>query len=96
LIPKRRALLIGASVLAGELVAARGDHAAALAAYDARMLKPTKIARSGSAGPFLAPPTQRRIRMRDWSFASRLASRGMAWTARALAADPAILDYRLS
>ena len=87
--------LIGAYVLAGELVAARGDHAAAFAAYDDRMLKPTKIARSGNAGPFLAPPTRRRIRMRDWSFANGPASRAMTWMAHSFATDPAIPDYRL-
>ena len=87
--------LIGAYVLAGELASARGEHAAALAAYDARMLKPTKIARSGSAGPFLAPPTQRRIRLRDWSFANRAALRTMMWMTNRFATETAMPDYHL-
>jgi 2-polyprenyl-6-methoxyphenol hydroxylase-like FAD-dependent oxidoreductase len=87
--------LIGAYVLAGELVAARGDHPAALAAYDGRMRKPTRIARSGNAGPFLAPPTQRRIRLRDWSFASRPVLRTMMWTTNAFATETSIPDYDL-
>ena len=87
--------LIGAYVLAGELVAARGDHVVAFDAYDRAMLKPTKIARAGNAGPFLAPPTQRRIRLRDWSFANRPTTRAMAWMAEKFATDPTIPVYRL-
>ncbi|ACU75132.1 monooxygenase FAD-binding [Catenulispora acidiphila DSM 44928] len=87
--------LIGAYVLAGELVAARGDHGAALTAYDARMRKPTKIARSGNAGPFLAPPTRRRIQLRDWSFASRPVLRTMMWMADKFATDDALPAYDL-
>ena len=87
--------LIGAYVLAGELVAARGDYGAALAAYDSRMRKPTRIARSGNAGPFLAPPTQRRIRLRDWSFASRPMVRIMMWTTDAFATETSIPAYDL-
>ena len=87
--------MLGAYALAGELVAAHGDHAAAFAGYDKRMLKPTKAARSGNAGPFLAPPTMRRIRMRDWSFANRLTLRAMMWAAGRFATDDAMPDYRL-
>ncbi|GAA2001464.1 FAD-dependent monooxygenase [Microbacterium ulmi] len=87
--------LVGAYVLAGELVAARGDHAAALAAYDRRMVKPTRIARSGSAGSFLAPPSEMRIRLRDWTFANRAVLRTMMWMTDAFATDDAIPDYRL-
>ncbi|GAA2010205.1 FAD-dependent monooxygenase [Catenulispora yoronensis] len=87
--------LIGAYVLAGELVANSGDHAAALAAYDKRMYKPTKIARSGSAGPFLAPPTQRRIRLRDWTFANRTALHAMMWMANKFASEAKIPEYQL-
>ncbi|MGW7005891.1 FAD-dependent monooxygenase [Streptomyces sp. NPDC054933] len=87
--------LIGAYVLAGELVAARREYAAALACYDERMRKPTRIARSGNAGPFLAPPTQRRIRLRDCSFANQLVSRAMMWTAAAFAAETSIPAYRM-
>jgi len=87
--------LIGAYVLAGELVAAQGDYATALAAYDERMRKPTRIARSGNAGPFLAPPTQRRIRLRDWSFANRVPLRTMMWMATTFASEPSIPAYSM-
>ncbi|MDR2320906.1 MAG: FAD-dependent monooxygenase [Microbacterium sp.] len=88
--------LLGASVLAGELVAARGDHEAAFAAYDRRMRKPTKIARTGNAGPFLAPPSAARIRMRDWTFSNGLMRRTMMWMTEAFATDDSIPDYGLA
>ncbi|UJP08769.1 hypothetical protein L2X99_09600 [Microbacterium sp. KUDC0406] len=87
--------LLGAYVLAGELVAARGDHEAAFAGYDRRMRKPTKIARTGNAGSFLAPPSVRRIRMRDWTFSNRLMYRTMLWMTDAFATDDSLPDYRL-
>ncbi|RXZ48573.1 FAD-dependent oxidoreductase [Agromyces fucosus] len=87
--------LIGAYILAGELNAAGGDHAAAFAAYDRRMRKPTKIARSGNAGPFLAPPSTGRIRMRDWTFANPLMYRTMMWMTDTFATDDSLPDYRM-
>jgi 2-polyprenyl-6-methoxyphenol hydroxylase-like FAD-dependent oxidoreductase len=60
--------LVGAYVLAGELAAAGGDHHAAFARYNDQMHQYAKIARKGNAGPFLAPPTQARIRLRNWTF----------------------------
>ncbi|MGN8025175.1 FAD-dependent monooxygenase [Microbacterium sp. 22242] len=87
--------LLGAYVLAGELVAARGDHVAAFAAYDRRMRKPTKVARTGNAGAFLAPRSERRIRMRDRMFSNRLMYRTMLWMTDAFATDDSIPDYGL-
>lgn len=88
--------LLGAFVLAGELVAADGDHVAAFAAYDRRMRKPTKVARTGSAGPFLAPPSAARIRMRDWTFSNALMRRTMLWMTDAFATDDSIPAYDLA
>lgn len=87
--------LIGAYILAGELVAAGGDHETAFAAYDRRMRKPTKIARTGNAGPFLAPMSSRRIRMRDWTFANPLMYRSMLWMTDTFATDDSIPDYSM-
>ncbi|EGD54589.1 FAD-dependent monooxygenase [Gordonia neofelifaecis] len=87
--------LLGAYVLAGELVAARGDHTEAFAAYDRRMQKPTRIARKGNAGPFLAPPSAFRIRMRDWTFTNGLMRRSMLWVTDAFATDDSIPEYEL-
>jgi 2-polyprenyl-6-methoxyphenol hydroxylase-like FAD-dependent oxidoreductase len=87
--------IVGAYVLAGELAAARGDHAAAFAAYDQRMRGLTKAARSVKAGPFLAPPSRARIRMRDWTFSSRLMFATMMWMTDRFATDDAIPAYAL-
>ncbi|MGV2917998.1 hypothetical protein [Streptomyces alfalfae] len=62
--------LVCAYVLAGELAAARGDHRAAFAAYEAEVRDYARGCQrtSGNAGPFLAPPTERRIRSRDRAY----------------------------
>ena len=69
--------LVGAYVLAGELVAADGDHVRAFARYDRLMHRYAAIARSGTAGPFLAPRSAARIRLRNAAFNSRLLLRLM-------------------
>ncbi|SFW80863.1 FAD-dependent monooxygenase [Amycolatopsis australiensis] len=63
--------IVGAYVLAGELLAAGGDHRVAFARYEAQFRDYAKVAQRGSAGPFLAPPSRLRIRLRDWTFKSR-------------------------
>ena len=63
--------LVGAYVLAGELAAAGGDHRVAFERYNEQMHRYAKIARKGSAGPFLAPKSPTRIRMRNWTFKSK-------------------------
>ncbi|MGV9348046.1 FAD-dependent monooxygenase [Streptomyces spiralis] len=59
--------IVGAYVLAGELALAGGDHRTAFAAYEGRVRDFAKGCQkiSGNAGPFFAPPTERRIRSRD-------------------------------
>jgi 2-polyprenyl-6-methoxyphenol hydroxylase-like FAD-dependent oxidoreductase len=59
--------IVGAYVLAGELALAGGDHRTAFAAYEAQIGDFAKGCQkiSGNAGPFFAPPTERKIRSRD-------------------------------
>jgi hypothetical protein len=57
-------------VLAGELLAAGGDHTAAFARYDELFRRYSKVSQKGNAGPFLAPPSRLRIAMRDRMFTS--------------------------
>ncbi|MFQ6145615.1 FAD-dependent monooxygenase [Streptomyces seoulensis] len=59
--------VVGAYVLAGELALAGGDHRTAFARYESRVRDFAKGCQkiSGNAGPFFAPPTERRIRSRD-------------------------------
>ncbi|MGP3958202.1 FAD-dependent monooxygenase [Nonomuraea sp. 3N208] len=63
--------MVGAYVLAGELAAAGGDHHVAFAEYERLLRGYAKIAKNGNAGPFLAPATPARIRMRNWIFKYR-------------------------
>ncbi|QDQ13917.1 FAD-dependent monooxygenase [Streptomyces spectabilis] len=71
--------LVCAYVLAGELAAARGNHAKAFAAYEAEVRDYTKGCQkiSGNAGPFLAPPTEKKIRSRNRAY-RMLSSRFLA------------------
>lgn len=64
--------LVGGYVLAGELAAAAGDHRVAFDRYTSIMYRYAKIARRGNAGPFLAPASRLKIRLRDLTFANRL------------------------
>jgi 2-polyprenyl-6-methoxyphenol hydroxylase-like FAD-dependent oxidoreductase len=71
--------VVGAHVLAGELALAGGDHRTAFAEYEARIRDFARGCQkvSGNAGPFFAPPTERRIRSRDLMY-RLLASRPLA------------------
>ena len=74
-------------MLAGELDAAGDDHERAFARYDALMHRYAKVARSGNAGPFLAPRSRFRMRMRNLMFTNRLAYRLMMRMTDAFATD---------
>ncbi|SEC70645.1 2-polyprenyl-6-methoxyphenol hydroxylase [Amycolatopsis tolypomycina] len=63
--------IVGAYVLAGELRAADGDHRVAFARYEELLRRYAKVAQRGTAGPFLAPPSRARIKLRNWTFKSR-------------------------
>lgn len=63
--------VVGAYVLAGELLAADGDHRVAHAAYDRIMSGYAKVARRGNAGRFLAPRTRGGIGARNALFRFR-------------------------
>ena len=86
--------IVGAYVLAGELRAARGDHAAAFRAYEDQLRGYAKVAKRASAGPFLAPPTKGRLRMRNWTFKSKLLLRMMLKMTDSFATDIELTDYR--
>ncbi|MEV1239998.1 FAD-dependent monooxygenase [Nonomuraea sp. NPDC050022] len=60
--------LVGAYVLAGELAAANGDHRVAFRRYEEGFREYAKVSEKGNAGPWLAPPSKGRIRMRNWMF----------------------------
>ncbi|MZD08956.1 FAD-dependent oxidoreductase [Streptomyces sp. SID5785] len=93
--------LVSAYVLAGELVAARGDHRTAFAAFEAEITKYAKGCQktSGNAGPFLAPPTEKKIRSRDRAY-RMLSSRFLAGVFKRIteraASNLDLKDYGLS
>lgn len=60
--------IVGAYVLAGELARAGDDYRKAFVRYDEVMRRYSKVARKASAGPFLAPASPMRIRLRNWTF----------------------------
>ncbi|GAA0371227.1 FAD-dependent monooxygenase [Actinoallomurus spadix] len=85
--------IVGAYVLAGELAAADGDHRTAFRRYEEELRGYAKVARKGNAGPFLAPPTRRRITMRDQMFKRRLLLRSMLWMTDRFASNIDLKDY---
>ena len=85
--------IVGAYVLAGELAAAGGDHQRAFARYDTLMRRYAKVARSGSAGPFMAPRSPARLRLRNLMFTNRLAYRTMMRMTNAFATDIDLPEY---
>lgn len=85
--------IVGAYVLAGELLAAGGDHLAAFARYEEQFRTYAKISQRASAGPFLAPPSRLRIKMRDWTFKSRTLLRMMLKATDNFATDIELKDY---
>jgi 2-polyprenyl-6-methoxyphenol hydroxylase-like FAD-dependent oxidoreductase len=85
--------IVGAYVLAGELLAAGGDHLAAFARYEEQFRGYAKISQRGSAGPFLAPPSRLRIKLRDWTFKSRFLLGLMLKATDKFATDIELKDY---
>lgn len=85
--------MVGAYVLAGELALAGGDHRAAFERYDAVLHPYAKAARKVNAGPFMAPPTKLRIRLRNWTFNNRLMYKLMMKMTDDFANDVELPDY---
>ncbi|MEV6626631.1 FAD-dependent monooxygenase [Amycolatopsis sp. NPDC051106] len=85
--------VVGAYVLAGELLAAGGDHRVAFARYEELFRGYAKVSQRGSAGPFLAPPSRLRIKLRDWTFKSRFLLRMMLKATDNFATDIELKDY---
>jgi 2-polyprenyl-6-methoxyphenol hydroxylase-like FAD-dependent oxidoreductase len=86
--------IVGAYVLAGELAAAGGDHTVAFRRYDEILRGYAKVSERASAGPFLAPRTKLRMRLRNWTFRSKLLLRMMLEMTDDFATDIELADYR--
>lgn len=85
--------IVGAYVLAGELMAAGGDHQVAFRRYEEQFRPYARISRRGSAGPFLAPGSRMKIRMRNWTFTSKTLLRLMLKVTDKLATGIDLTDY---
>ncbi|MFH8611890.1 FAD-dependent monooxygenase [Streptomyces sp. NPDC018029] len=90
--------LVSAYVLAGELAAAGGDHRAGFAAYEAEIRDYAKGCQktADNAGPFLAPPTEKKIRSRDRAYrvlGSRLLAGLFKKLTEKAASDLVLKDY---
>ncbi|MFI7122170.1 FAD-dependent monooxygenase [Amycolatopsis sp. NPDC049868] len=85
--------IVAAYVIAGELAAANGDHELAFRRYDEKFRGYAKIARNANAGPFLAPPTKLRIKLRDQMFRRPFLLRGMLWVTDKFATDITLDEY---
>jgi 2-polyprenyl-6-methoxyphenol hydroxylase-like FAD-dependent oxidoreductase len=85
--------IVGAYVLAGELRKANGDHRAAFARYEEQLRTYAKVSQRASAGPFLAPPSRLRIKLRNWTFKSRFLLRMMLKMTDDFATDIELKDY---
>lgn len=88
--------MVGAYVLAGELAEAGGNHRVAFRRYEEGFREYAKIAKSGNAGPFLAPRTWRGIRMRNWIFRAGLLFKIMMRMADRFATGIRLKDYSSS
>jgi 2-polyprenyl-6-methoxyphenol hydroxylase-like FAD-dependent oxidoreductase len=85
--------VVGGYVLAGELLAADGDHRVAFQRYEDAFRKYSTVTRKANAGPFLAPGSRLRIGMRNWMFNSRLMLKLMLKMADSLASGIELRDY---
>ncbi|WP_030924697.1 FAD-dependent monooxygenase [Streptosporangium amethystogenes] len=85
--------MVGAYVLAGELAAADGDHRVAFRRYEEGFRGYARIAKNGNAGPFLAPGTPGRIRMRNWTFRYGFLLKLMLWLTDRFATNITLKDY---
>ena len=85
--------LVGAYVLAGELVEAGGDHRVAFARYEERMRPYVTSAGKTNAGPFLAPGSRLRMKLRDWTFKSSLLLKMMLKLTDRFATNIDLKDY---
>ena len=85
--------VVGAYVLAGELLAADGDHRVAFRRYEEQFREYATIAKRGNAGQFLAPGTRMRMRMRNWMLRSGFLMRAMLRMTDRFATDIDLKDY---
>ncbi|GAA0603438.1 FAD-dependent monooxygenase [Kutzneria viridogrisea] len=85
--------VVGAYVLAGELLAAGGDHRVAFQRYEEAFRGYAKVSRQGSAGPFLAPRSRPGMWARNAMFRSGLLLRMLLRMTDRFATRIELADY---
>jgi 2-polyprenyl-6-methoxyphenol hydroxylase-like FAD-dependent oxidoreductase len=85
--------VVGAYVLAGELMLAGGDHRAAFRRYEEQLRPYAEISKKGNAGGFLAPSGRLRMLMRNWTFKSPFLLRTMMRMTDDFATQIELKDY---
>jgi 2-polyprenyl-6-methoxyphenol hydroxylase-like FAD-dependent oxidoreductase len=86
--------VVGAQVLAGELVLAAGDHKAAFGAYEKLLRGYTdKWQRGSNPGEFMAPSTKFRLAARNWTMRRKFMRTLMIKASNALATNVKLPDY---
>ncbi|HZE40017.1 MAG TPA: FAD-dependent monooxygenase [Stackebrandtia sp.] len=85
--------MVGAYVLAGELMLADGDHETAFSQYQEKFRGYAKIAKQGTAGSFLAPGSRLKMLMRNWTFKANFLLGLMMKMTDKFATDIELEDY---
>ncbi|HVX46108.1 MAG TPA: FAD-dependent monooxygenase [Mycobacteriales bacterium] len=85
--------VVGAYVLAGELLAAGGDHRIAFQRYEEQFQRYAKVSERASAGPFLAPGSKLKMTLRNWTFKAGFLFRLMMKLTDKFATDIELKDY---
>jgi 2-polyprenyl-6-methoxyphenol hydroxylase-like FAD-dependent oxidoreductase len=85
--------VVGAYVLAGELLAAGGDHLTAFRRYEEVFRGYAKIGEQGRPGAFLAPRTRLGMRARNTMFRTAPLMRAMGWLTDRFATAVELRDY---
>jgi len=85
--------IVAAYVLAGELHRAGGDHVTAFRRYEEKFRGYAKVAKRTNAGPFLAPGSNMKIRLRNWTFKLGFLFGAMMKLTDRFATDIELADY---
>ncbi len=85
--------VVGAYVLAGELLAADGDHEVAFRRYEEVFRGYAKVGEQGRPGAFLAPRTRLGMRARNLMFRTAPLMRAMLWITDRFATAVDLRDY---
>lgn len=85
--------LVGAYVLAGELLRAGGDYTVAYARYEAKFRGYAKVSQKVNAGRLLAPRTRLGMRLRNYLFSASFLFRPLMMLSDRFATDIELEDY---